>query len=157
MKAIGSTSRNNRNAVSAWAPRYPAIWSFCLAVSVPSHSPSLNLDHALHVDLRLLAQRNLCALVETFPLPGPDAVALDRDRLHAPPEDVALDQRQRDRDHGGGGGDRDRDHVHDLWIAALRVKEGDHGGLRSFVPLRAFPRPMNRAPSNCRVTAPEGA
>src|SRR5215203_4261546 len=85
------------------------------------------VDGLLHVGFRSLAQRHLLlGLREPLTLAGADLVALEGDRLHAPAEAVAFNERHRDREHRRGGGDPDQDHGHELRVAELAVKKGNH-------------------------------
>jgi hypothetical protein len=87
------------------------------------------VDGLLHVGFRSLAQRHfLLRLREPLALAGADLVALEGDRLHAPAEAVALDERHRDGEHRRGGRDPDEDHGHELRVAELAVEKGNHRG-----------------------------
>ena len=83
------------------------------------------LDHLLHIGLGLPPQRDGRFLGEAFALARPDALALERDHLHAPAQIAFLEKRHRQRDHGRCGGDGRKRPRHELGVRQIGVEQVD--------------------------------
>src|SRR3954463_14616322 len=90
-----------------------ASWFF--AVSVPSQSPSLKRSTTWLLRLR-----------QALALAGANLVALDADRLHAPRQAVALEERHRHGPDARRGGDPRQHHDEELRLGELHEEEREH-------------------------------